>query len=165
MKTNNGRVDTIKENNFAPYSMFKENENRKYNSLLDESIKNIHQKNTLNQIYFSKDNINALQQGIRYLVYKKSCGKYIIDNQSETELGIIMRSVYLQYGEYKDYNVLEQVKDLNKIVLNYCVDKILQEIKMYIHYKNDITNLPEPISRGEFISSKGTKVLEIKNFY
>lgn len=159
----NGRVNTIKDNNFTPYSLFKEK--KTYNSLLDESIKNIHQKNNLNQIYFSQDNINALQQGIRYLVYKKSCGKYIIDNQSETELGIIMRSVYLQYGEFREYGLLEQIKELNQIVLNYCVDKILQEIKMYIHYKNDISKLPEPISRGEFISSKGTKVLEIKNFY
>jgi hypothetical protein len=33
-----------------------------------------------------------------------------------------------------------------------------------MRYKEDITNLPVPIERGEFISSKGTKVLQLKNF-
>lgn len=157
-----GRVDTIPENNFQAYDLFMEQ--RPVKNFQQEAIRSIHADNELAQLFFSRANIDALQQGIRYMVHKKSCGKYTIGNQSETELAIIMRSFYLQYGEHRPYGLLEQVRDLNAMVLNYCVPKILEEVRLYVHYKKDISQLPVPMDRGEFISAKGSKVLENKIF-
>ena len=158
---NNGRVgDTLENDNFQLYSMFKEEENRPYRWINEQVLKNIHTQNEVSEVFLSRKNIDTLQEAIRYLVYKKSCGKHIIDKQSETELIVIMRSVYLEYGEYKPFDISSQVKDLNQRVLEYCVPKILQEIKLYMQYRSDINTLPVPMDRGQFVSSKGTKVLE-----
>lgn len=157
----NGRVDTVKNDNYDLYKLYREN--RPYKNANYEAIKSIHNKNEVSEVFFSRQNIDYLHEAIRYMVYEKSCKKHVIDRQSETDLLIIMRSIYLQYGEFKAYNIREQVRELNSIVLEYCVPKILEEIRLYMHYRKDISQLPVPMERGEFVSSKGTKVLE-QNF-
>lgn len=160
MFQNNGRVsDTVQNTNFELYDMFKE-KGKPNRWVGDEALKNIHTKNPLSEIFFSRKNIDALQEGVRYTVFKKSCGKHVIGQQSETDLIVIMRSIYLQYGEYKPYGIMDQVRDLNTRVLEYAVPKILEEINIYMQYRKDINSLPVPMDRGEFISAKGTKVLE-----
>lgn len=155
-----GRVDTIQNNNYDVYKLFEE-QNRAYRDFNQEAIKNIHTNNNLSSIFFSETNVNALQDAIRYQVYLKSCKKHIISRQSDVELRVVMKSVYLTEARHGQYNILEEIKRINGIVLNYCVNKILQEINIYITYKNDITRLPTPIPRGEFSSAKGTRTLEI----
>lgn len=155
-----GRVDTLTDNNYEMYKLFYEKKPHK--NAESEAIKSIHQQNELSDVFFSRKNIDYIQDSLRYLVYEKSCKKHIIDKQSETELLIVMRSVYLQYGEHKQHGIAEQVKQLNTAVLNYCVPKVLEEIKQYLYYKKDISALPVPIDRGEFVSTKGTKVLDMK---
>ena len=161
-QSRNGRVDTIEEDNFAAYNLFQEE--RKNTDFKTEALCGIFQDNQLAHVFFSRENIDALQQGIRYMVYKKTCGKHTIGNQSETELQIVMRSIYLQHASHKPYGILEQVRELNTYVIEYCVQKIVEEINIYMHYKKDISALPVPMDRGEFISSKGTKVLETRQF-
>lgn len=130
----------------------------------EEAIKGIHTNNPLSSIFFSRTNIDALQEAIRYQVYLKSCKKHVIGKQSETELKIIMRAIYLQHGQHRNYDVLPEIRRLNGLVLEFAVPRILQEINMYMTYKRDIDRLPVPMDRGEFQSSKGSKVLEQKIF-
>ncbi|NBX51984.1 hypothetical protein EBT25_19115 [bacterium] len=163
-----GRVDLVNSQNGAAYNLYKEYDARRQGvrgTFAGEAIMNIHEKNELNEIFFSQRNIDLLQDAIRYAVYQKSCGKYVIDRQSENELKVIMRATYLEYGNYTSYNVLDQVKALNARVIDYCVGRILPEIGMYDYYKKDISRLPDPMSRGQFVSSKGEKVNEIKGFF
>ena len=158
---NNGRVaDTTQNDNFELYKLFREEESRPYRWINEQVLKNIHTQNDVSEVFFGRHNIDAVQEAIRYLVYQKSCGKHIIDKQSETDLIVIMRSIYLEYGEFKPYDINEQIKALNARVLEYCVPRILQEIKLYLQYRSDITNLPVPLDRGQFVSAKGTKVLQ-----
>lgn len=160
MSQKNGRfVDEVRGDNFQLYQLYV-NQAQPHKRAGQEAIKSIHGKNELSEVFFSRTNIDAIQESIRYLVYKKSCGKHVIDKQSETDLIIIMRSTYLQYGEFKPYGIADQVKELNQRVLEYCVPKILEEIKLYMYYRKDISQMPVPLDRGEYISSKGTKVLE-----
>lgn len=159
---NNGRVNVIDGNNYDMYKLF--DENKKQNSFHKEAIHGIHSRNQLADVFFSQENIDILQESIRYLVNQKSCGKHTIDRQSDSELKLIMRAFYLQEGRHSQYNIIEDVRELNSMVLGYAVPKILQEINMYMYYKQDIGRNPVPMSRGEFSSSKGTKQLELKNF-
>lgn len=159
----NGRVDTLKGDNFQMYKLF-ETGNDKYSDFSKEAVTGIHTNTPLNSLFFSRENIDALQQGIRYLVAKHSDNKYIIGNQSEVELQIVMRAVYLQDAKHKPYGVVQQVQELNKLVLDYCVPRILEEVKMYNHYKQDVSQLPMPLERGQFSSAKGTRVLESREF-
>lgn len=156
----NGRVDTLADNNYEMYKLF--HETKPYNNAEGESLRSIHEKNELSDLFFSRQNIDYIQDALRYMVYIKSCKKHVIDKQSETELVIVMRSIYLQYGEHKQYDIKKQIRELNIAVLNYCVPKVLEEIKQYLYYKKDISVLPVPMDRGEFVSSKGTKVLDMK---
>jgi hypothetical protein len=157
-----GRVDVLLNDNFDSYKLFHNNvDNDEFNK---EAIKGIHNSNELANLFFSKKNIDVLQQAIRYLTHKRSCGKFVISTQSEHELKLIMRAFYLQEGVHRQYNVVEEVKALNTLVLNYAVPKIIQEIQMYMQYKKDVNQNPVPLERGQFSSSKGTKVLIQKEF-
>jgi len=131
----------------------------KLNSFEGDAVKGNFTKNCLNDLYFSDDNVNALQIGMRNMVANVSEGKHIIGNQDETQLKIIMRSIYYQYGLNLETNIVNQVRDLNKKVLDYSVKKILNEIEQYQMYIRDASKLAVPLARSEYESNKGTKVL------
>ena len=130
----------------------------------EEATRGVHTNNPISSIFFSRTNIDALHEAIRYQVYVKSCKKHVIGRQSERELKVIMRAVYLEHTRHTDTNILPEIKRLNQLVLDFCVPRILQEINMYMTYKKDIERMPMPMDRGEFQSAKGSKVLEQKNF-
>lgn len=159
----NGRVDVLNNENYKSYSLFEEKKTDP-ESFNKEAIRNIHINNPISTIFFSQQNIDALQEAIRYQVYLATDKKHVIDKQSETELFIIMRAMYLQYAKHRPYGILDQIKELNKKVIDYCVPKITNEIAIYTHYKQDIQQLPIPMERGEFASSKGTKTLVSREF-
>jgi hypothetical protein len=120
------------------------------------------------RLFFSRTNVDALQDGIRYKVWTSSSKKLVIGRQSEVELGIVMRSTYLQNSKNAEGTrdgVVAQVRDLNALVLDYCVPKIVQEASMYQQFLRDASTLPTPMSHGEFASMKGSRVLEQKGFF
>jgi hypothetical protein len=158
---NNGRIQLLNNDNYNIYNLFAE-PTHQYKNFSEEAIKNIHVENELSELFFSPKNADILQDAIRNIIYEKS--KYLIDRQSDTELRIIMRSIYLEHGRHKLYGTIEEVKRLNGLVLQFCVPRILQEIRLYITYKNDVDRIPNPIDRGQFASSKGSRQLIQKEF-
>ena len=157
----NGRVPDLNAKAMPAYHMTDYKQDKNYNA---QAIKNIHVQNPLNDLFFSDKNIEALQHGIRYTVYINSCQKWVIGNQSEDELKIVMRSIYLQYGKNQPFNILEQVKELNGKVLEYAVERVMNELSMNVKYRSDVASLPVPLDRSPNLSSRGTKVLELKEF-
>lgn len=142
----------------------------------------------VSSLFFSKKNIDALQIGICNRVFNESRGKYNIGRQSESELKIIMRSIYFSslqnsftnfqqniQGNYNNMlnqinnnssnNVIEQVRYLNKAVLDWAVPEILTNIRQFDKYKEDVSVLPEPIDRPTLTSMSGTKTLELQSFF
>ena len=101
---------------------------------------------TLSMAFFSQQNIQMLQNGIRAGVYNKSNGQYTIGQQDCDSLKIIMRSVYLQYAANQVNNISDQVTELNQIVLNYCVQQVYGEAQGYMKYINDASTLVVPIA-------------------
>jgi hypothetical protein len=129
------------------------------NNLSSISLQGIQQPNELNTIFFSQENINALQKGLKIMVANATNGEKIIGNQSETDLIIIMRSIYLQYSKNNNNNILEQVRELNRRVLDYTVNDILVEINQYERYLFDASNPPDPLELPINHSNKGSKIL------
>ena len=123
------------------------------------AISNKIENNKLSNIFFSQVNIDALQQGIRYLVWKNSKNNYVVGKQSEVQLQVVMRSIYFQYSKNLDYGILEQVKELNQKILDYVVPNVINEVENYNHYIKDISALPVPLERSKNMSSAGTKFL------
>lgn len=112
------------------------------------------------ELFFSQTNVDALHESIRYLVYKYSSCRHVIDRQSDDELQVVMRGMYLDHCKNLPFNVLDQVRDLNALVLDFCVPRILREISMYVKYRREVMRNPVPNVRPEYISSAGTKTMQ-----
>ena len=146
------------------YPLFRERTSTDYHAFEQDALRGNTTSTALSGVFFSAQNVEALQQAIRYQVYVRSNRKHIIDKQSDTELRIVMRSIYIQYGKNAPHEILEQVKELNARVLDYCVPNVLSEIQMHMHYLNDLERVPTPLARSPYISTAGTKTLELKRF-
>lgn len=158
---NNGRIDILPDTNYDMYALF-ENGNHKVSEFSREAIIGVHQQTPLNELFFSRQNLEALQIGIRNMVAKRSNGEFVIGKQSEVELQVIMRAIYLNHAKHLEADVVEQVRELNSRVIDFSVPRIIEEIRMFKYYKKDIGNLPVPLDRGQFSSNKGLRILETK---
>ena len=118
----------------------------------------------VSSVFFSNNNIDLLQLGIRNRILNDTQGKYQIGKQSETDLKIIMRSIYFQYGKNLAENIKEQVLDLNTRVIEWSVNEIISNIKQSERYIMDISTLPVPLDRSTLPSQKGLRQLEITKF-
>lgn len=157
-------LSAAKTNSTAIYKycdiFFEKNMFQYYN--MDVAIEHSVTGNPLNDLYFSKLNIDAVQEAVRYTIFKET-GK-VIDKQNERELVVIMRSIYLQYSRNLSTNLVKQVKELNKRVLDEIIPKIIMEMNQYQTYLRDASGLPIPMERGENTSTTGTKFLFNQDF-
>lgn len=153
------RRDRIGEvTDLSPYPLYQENE-LKPTTIRKQALTHAVECNLLNQLYLSPENIEHVQQRIRYEVYRASNQQHIIGRQSERELVIVMRSIYLTYGKNQPENIREQIEQLNDLVVQECVSKILSEITAHVRYLWDRSTQPMPLSRPTNMSTKGMKIL------
>lgn len=117
----------------------------------------------LSLVFFCKENIQILQNAIKRGVYDKSDKKFIIGQQDCDELKIIMRSIYLQNTKNLPYNITNQVKELNDMVVKYCVYQIYNEAISYMKYKRDASMMHVPPNLPTNTSNKNNS-LELKPF-
>lgn len=156
----NGRVNALMPVNNYNYTATAE--------IPTESTANIISRNMnctdVSAIFFSDNNVNLLQTGIYNKILNISAGKYNIGRQSDTDLKIIMRSIYFQYGKNTPNNIKEQVLDLNTRVIDWCVPEILSNIKQSDKYIMDISTMPIPLDRSILPTQKGLRTLEMMKF-
>lgn len=157
-----GRVPDINTASTLPH--FERTDYKPDTSFNQEATRGIHNANPVSDLFFSQQNIAALQHGIRYTVWLNTCQKTLIGNQSEDELKIIMRSIYLQYSKNQPFNIIEQVRELNGKVLEFAVERIVNELNIYKKYKQDLESLPDPMERSLNMSSRGQRTLELRQF-
>lgn len=100
----------------------------------------------LSNAYFSKENIQIIQNGIRAGVYKQSNNQYVVAPQDCDSLKIVMRSIYLQYSANLPGNISSQIEALNQMVLNFCIQQVYGEAKGYMKYLSDASNMYVPIA-------------------
>ena len=153
----NGRVILNNTQNVKDMNMIEGN--KPNNNFQVESLYGIQETSKLNQLYFSKKNMDIIQNNIRYTVYVKTNKKHIIDKQSDIELQIIMRSMYLQHSPNLEYNYKEQLEYLNKLVVDWSVEKIIPQLEQYIGYLKEVEYMPMPIDLPVNLSSKGSRTL------
>ena len=119
---------------------------------------------SLSLAYFSKKNIQIIQNAIRAGVYEVSNQQYIIDNQNCDTLKIIMRSVFLQSSVNQPDNISKQIQALNNIVVEYCVKQLYSEAQAYINYKRDVSTMYSPMDRPAQVDVND-KTLEWKTWF
>jgi hypothetical protein len=122
-------------------------------------------KNPIASLFFTAKNVRTIQDTIRHQVLVRSGPKrYQIDDQDVDELKMIMRGIYLQYSKNNAFDVTGQVRDLNNIVIEWCVPRILSEIDHYHYYLQDISHMPIPLTQPMSMSSAGTRSLPLQPF-
>lgn len=129
-----------------------------------DAMKGNWQRTQLSDAFFSPQNIQILQNGIRAGVYNMSNKQYIVGYQNEDELKIIMRSTFLQYSQNLPHNIKEQIGFLNKMVLDYAVGQVYGEAQGYMKYKYDASTMYEPIARP-ILSKANDKQLQLKKWF
>lgn len=122
-------------------------------------------KSKLSGLYFSQVNVDFLQDQMVERIYKKSKGQHVIGKQSEDELLIIMRSIYLQYGKNGDSNLQQQINDLNERVLDYSIGNIMMNIEQHYAYLKDLTKEQEIMDKPQYVHIKGEKSLMPNHFF
>ena len=118
----------------------------------------------LSDVFFSGKNICSIQNGIRSGVYEKSSGKFIISNQDEDTLKIIMRSIFLQSSVNISSHIREQVEQLNQLVLDYCVPQVFGEAKGYKKYLVDASTMYNPLP-PPVLATNNDKQLIMHNWF
>ena len=155
----NGKV-YFKENETVPgYDLY--NGSSKPEKCLETSIRGTMLEDTpLSKLYFSKSNLDYIQTQIIEEVYKNS--RYQISRQSDMQAQIIMRSTFLTYAKNDPCNsVQSQIANLNKIVVNQSVEKIIPEIQQYLGYRRDIAKAPQVMPLSTNVSNKGNKTYSL----
>jgi len=151
----NGRVVLYSGENYKPYETYSGSLTPQ--KCFNDGINHMHTATSLSEGFFSKENVDIIQNEIIKRVYNES--NYVISRQSDINLQIIMRSVYLQYGKNLPCQIKEQIIELNEEVYNECLRIILPNIRQTIGFRNDLNKLPNALNRSVNVSSKGTKTL------
>jgi len=117
----------------------------------------------LSTLYFSAENIQIVQNGLRAGVYKMSGNQYVVAPQNIDVLKVIMRSIFLQYAEHNDNNITNEISRLNNLVLEYAVPNVYNEAKGYIKYREDQSTLVVPLELPRQ-TDREYKQLELKQW-
>lgn len=159
----NGRVNILQpdtKKQFALYDKIPAHQPSAYRDALQGNWND----SPLSIAYFSRENIMIIQNGIRKGVYDKSKGQYLVGNQSEDVLKVVMRSIFLQYSANMPDSIPQQIKALNQIVLDFCIKQVYGEAQGYQQYLYDASTLAVPIEHPVHSSSEN-KTLELKPWF
>jgi hypothetical protein len=162
-QNNNGRVNIKSPNTSALFQMYDKipaNQCVTYRN----ATEGLWDATPLSNAFFSLQNIQILQNGIRAGIYQRSNGQYVIGPQDCDSLKIIMRSVFLQHAANQPTHISQQIAELNKIVLNYCIQQIYSEAQGYMKYVDDVSTLVVPIAHP-VQSSNTDRTLEFKSWF
>ena len=156
-------LDIYKQTEFSIYTKNRvglhKNEIKKYKLLAHV------QDTEFSNLFFSSQNIQIIQNELRYRVYINSNKRHIIDEQDIKYLGGIMESIYLNYSKNpsKSCDFKQEITRLNNLVLNYCVPQVISNIEMNNTFMKKITSDIYRQDNPQFTSSKGSYLSKMLN--
>ena len=162
-KVNNGRIDIKSPSTSTLFQMYDKIPANQCATFRNPT-EGLWSSNSLSHAFFSQQNIQILQNGIRAGVYHRSNGQYVIGPQDCDSLKIVMRSVFLQNAANQPHNIPQQVAELNKMVLHYCIQQVYSEAQGYMKYLDDASTLVVPIA-PPVMSSQSDRQLEMKPWF
>lgn len=128
--------------------------------ILRRVLKLIHQQpNKLNTAFFSKKNIDDIQNAVKKDVFIRSGKKHVISRQSDEQLLIIMQSVFINNTYNIEVYIENQIGELNRIVVKECTKIIMPNIEQFIGYLDNIDKPVIPMAYGKATSSAGEKTV------
>jgi hypothetical protein len=143
---NNGRVSVL-EPEMDTDVLFKMYDKMPVNvpATFRDATKGVWCENNLSKAFFSKENMQIIQNGIKAGVYRKSNEQFVISNQNTDTLHIIMRSIFLQHATNTTSNITDQIRQLNTLVVEDAVPRIYSSLIAHNKYLRDVNTLPQPL--------------------
>ena len=108
-------------------------------------------------IFFSKSNVDKIQEKIKEIILETLNVKLTSDQNTESLL-MVMRYIYLQEGRFLKYKINEQVENLNNKLLELIIPDISTGVKQQLGYIKYINEPLNPIDRPFNDSIKGSKL-------
>uniref|UniRef100_A0A6C0JI30 Minor capsid protein P8 central region domain-containing protein n=1 Tax=viral metagenome TaxID=1070528 RepID=A0A6C0JI30_9ZZZZ len=166
----NGRVPNmldpaLQELSARQYSLYEEKPVFLGSDIRQQLIGNVHHATPLNTAFFSKSNIDYIQQAIQDQVFLMSGNKHRIDRQNDDDVKLIMRSYYMMFGRNNPNTVESDIADLNARVIGFSSARIFSELDFYLFYRQDIAEFAPPIANPMDVHVKGTRTGELKSFF
>jgi hypothetical protein len=93
-----------------------------------------------------------------------SDGKFVVPDQNIDTLKIVMRGTFLQYAQFNNNSITEEVSRLNQLVWDYAVPSVYNEAVSYLKYCEDQSTLVVPIQRP-VRTDRQYKQLELKEWF
>ena len=155
----NGRVNILQPNISTKFSMMDKipvDQPTNYNNVLTGTF----ESSKLTEKYFSKENIDYIQNKLKEGVYTLSGNTIVIDRQPDDSIVTVMRSMFYLHSLNQFHNIEQQITQLNKHVLDYSIKHVYNEAVAYIKYKKDVSQMYNPISHP-IQSSTSRKPLEL----
>jgi len=162
-RVNNGRVDIKTPSTSTLFQMYDKIPANQCVTFRN-ATEGLWSSSPLSQAFFSQQNIQIIQNGIRAGIYHMSNGQYTIAPQDCDSIKIVMRSVFLQNSANLPNSIPEQIHQLNKIVLNYCIQQVYSEAQGYMKYIDDASTLVVPISHP-VMANNNDRQLELKPWF
>lgn len=148
----NGRINLVEDANpDARFQMAEKIAIKNKSSEYRDAITGLQEDNLLAKVYFSEENVQMLQNGLRAGVYEMSQRQIVIPPQNVDNLKVIMRSMYLQYAKHPDKTemITSEIEKLNKYVLDYAIPSVYNEAQGYMNYVRDQSTLVMPLERPQ----------------
>ena len=161
---NNGRINIMGPNKSDIFKLYEQVPLDNKSTTYKNAMAGNWQSTPLSEAFFSGDNIRIIQNAVKAAVYHASKTMYVIGDQNEDTLKIIMRSIFLQNSKNLPNNISEQINDLNNKVLEYAINQIYGEVESYMKYKRDASSLVSPMELPT-LTNYNNKQLECKHFF
>lgn len=142
----------------TPFVVFQAGPEEYYN-MSQEAHKGILQESVLSRMFFHPKNVNIIQMRIIKDVFDKTKGKYLIEKQSEDDIMVVMRSMFLQHARHLEYDLDKQVDELNFYVIDDVAPGIISEIWAQEGYLKKVFEPREIMEHPINLSSSGTRTL------
>jgi len=158
----NGRINILSYNPHDRFSLHDKIPTGQSTSYRD-ALNGNWESSSLSNSFFSASNIRIIQNKLKEGVLKTSNGSFVIGDQDEDTLKIIMRSIFLQHSTNQRNNIEGQINALNTLVLNYAIPQVYGEAQGYIQYRKDVSTLAVPMTRPT--STYENNTLELKKWF
>lgn len=146
----NGKINELYSLNDLKKSpfLFIQEHNQKNKNIAKTALSGLQENNSLAILYYSDENIRRIQKKIKEEVYIRTKKKFkLAEDQDENDLQIAMRAVYFNEAKFLPTNLVRQVKELNKKVVDYVIPDIITNIKQEYGYLRDINESLKPMIR------------------
>lgn len=131
--------------------------NNKSDELRNELIKNQIrisecEQGDLENYFFSNENIDLINKQLIIQVFRTTKGEFRISPQKHEDLIIVMRYTFIEYARHLPYDITNQIRELNCIVIGQILPNIITQITQRKEYLRVISAprelLPIPISES-----------------